>query len=128
MALHDGDSGEVVPDRDGSSPQAAIQVGSVAKEYDWLRRHLPGFRLVVQGLIEFEGKPLDVLTVRAESGDERRVFFDISSFFGCGRAGRSSAKPCPYCGAALRTEKAMQCFACGMDWRDPSNVIRRGSA
>ena len=120
--------GEIPPDRDGSSPRAAIPVESVAAEYGWLREHLPGFRLASQGLTNFEGRPLDVLTVRADSGEERQVFFDISSFFGRGRGEgeRSSATPCPYCGAALRTAKAKQCFACGMDWHDPTNVIRRG--
>ena len=32
---------------------------------------------------------------------------------------------CPYCGKAIRTDNAKQCFECGMDWHDPSNPIRR---
>jgi hypothetical protein len=35
-------------------------------------------------------------------------------------------KPCPYCGKLLMTEKAQQCFMCGMDWHDSNNVIRHG--
>ena len=69
--------------------------------------------------------PLDALTVRAETGEERVIDFD-TSFFGLERVRRSSATPCPYCGQVLRTAKAKQCFTCGMDWRDPTNVIRRG--
>lgn len=32
--------------------------------------------------------------------------------------------PCPYCGKALRTNMAQQCFECGADWHDPDNVVR----
>ena len=32
---------------------------------------------------------------------------------------------CPYCGQPLRTADARQCFACGVDWRDPARVVRR---
>ncbi len=127
MEEFEGDSSEGAPHRDGSSPQTAIRVDSVAAEYDWLRKHLPDYHTAVQALGEFEGRPLDIHMLRTEAGDERQVFFDISSFFARERK-RSSAKPCPYCGAELRTEKAMQCFSCGMDWRDPSNVVRRGRA
>jgi hypothetical protein len=35
-------------------------------------------------------------------------------------------EPCPYCGNPLRTPKALQCLCCGMDWHDPSQVVRRG--
>ena len=31
--------------------------------------------------------------------------------------------PCPYCGKPLATDKAKQCFECGMDWHDPQNVV-----
>jgi hypothetical protein len=126
MAQRDDTLCKVPPDRDGSSPQAAIPVESVLAEYAWLREHLPGFSLARQSLTEFEGMPLDALTVRAETGEEREIYFDISSFFGLERVRRSSATPCPYCGEALRAAKAKQCSTCGMDWRDPTNVIRRG--
>jgi hypothetical protein len=32
--------------------------------------------------------------------------------------------PCPYCGELLRTPKAKQCRACGMDWHDPEHIVR----
>jgi hypothetical protein len=32
---------------------------------------------------------------------------------------------CPYCGQPLRTAKAKQCRACGTDWHDPENIVRR---
>ncbi|MFI5380636.1 MAG: hypothetical protein ACHRHE_15165 [Tepidisphaerales bacterium] len=31
--------------------------------------------------------------------------------------------PCPYCGKLLRNSRAKQCFECGMDWHDPTNVL-----
>jgi hypothetical protein len=33
--------------------------------------------------------------------------------------------PCPYCGQPLRTARAKQCRACGTDWHDPENVVKR---
>jgi hypothetical protein len=33
--------------------------------------------------------------------------------------------PCPYCGAPLRTNKARQCMACGMDWHGEKPVCRK---
>lgn len=36
-------------------------------------------------------------------------------------------QPCPSCAKLLRTDNAKQCFECGSDWHDPSNIIRRGS-
>ena len=126
MANRDDTLREVPPDHGGSSPQDAIPIESVSAEYAWLWEHLPGLSLVHQRLTEFEGRPLDALTVRAETGEEREIYFDISSFFGLERARRSSATPCPYCGEPLRTARAKQCFICGMDWRDPINVICRG--
>ena len=68
--------------RDGSSAEKAIVVGGVPEEYDWVARHCPGFRFRMQALQEIEGKPYDVLTLRNEQGEERTVYFDISSFFG----------------------------------------------
>jgi len=34
--------------------------------------------------------------------------------------------PCPYCGKLLRSEKAQQCFECGMDWHNATNVVKHG--
>ena len=36
-----------------------------------------------------------------------------------------TGKPCRYCGRPLRTHSAKQCFECGTNWHDPSNIIRR---
>jgi hypothetical protein len=34
--------------------------------------------------------------------------------------------PCPYCQAPLASSQAKQCFKCGYDWHDPTNIVRRG--
>jgi hypothetical protein len=126
---HAGDGAQA--DRDGSSPERAIRVRSIAEEYRWIQDNLPTHRLACQGLLQHAGRMYDLLTLRSEMGDEREVYFDISDFYGKGGGGtreRSEGAPCPYCGAPLRTEKAKQCLKCGMDWHDPANVYRRGQA
>jgi hypothetical protein len=67
---------------DGSSPEKAIVVGSIAEEYEWMRRQFPGFRPVMQALTHHGGKPYDVLTWQNDKGETRKVYFDISAFFG----------------------------------------------
>jgi hypothetical protein len=83
---------EVAPDRDGSSPQAAIAIDSVAGEYGWLQKHLPGFFLTRQALTQFDGRMFDVLTIRNDAGIERQIFFDVSSFYGRKRRRKEEMK------------------------------------
>jgi hypothetical protein len=68
--------------RDGSSPQRAVVVRSIAEEYEWMRQNCRGFRPVHQALRQIDGKPFDVLTWRNDRGEERTAYFDISAFFG----------------------------------------------
>jgi hypothetical protein len=124
MNLPDNLSDRGKADRDGLSPETAIIVRSIAEEYQWIQHNCPGFTLLLQGLKEMNGKHYDYLTLCAPDGEEREVYFDISEFFGKGK-GRAPGPPCPYCGAPLRTDKAKQCFNCGMDWHDPANVVSR---
>ena len=68
--------------RDGSSPQKAIIVDSIAAEYQWVRDNCPGCAPEMQALQQIDGKPHDVLTVRSPSGDVRTIYFDVSRFYG----------------------------------------------
>jgi hypothetical protein len=92
-----------------------VVVQSVREERAWIAQACPGAEVVLQQLMEMGGKPYDVLTVRAASGAEYDLYFDISSFFG---KGKQPGPPCPYCGAPLRTPTAKQCRQCGTDWHD----------
>ncbi len=42
------------------------------------------------------------------------------------RTPEETGTPCPYCGKALRTPNAKQCFSCGEDWHDPVAPRRAG--
>lgn len=68
--------------RDGTCAEKAIIVNSIAEEYQWVRTNCPGFTPHMQSLKTIDGRPYDVLTLRSESGEERIVYFEISSFFG----------------------------------------------
>lgn len=70
---------------DGSSREAAIVIHArnepdgVAAEYAWLHANMPTAKMVSQSLLP---SWYDVLEVELPSGEHRRVYFDISSFFG----------------------------------------------
>ena len=117
---------KAAPKYEGSTPQTAIQVGSVAEQCDWIQKHFPDHRSSHQRPTIYHGRSLDVFTIDTATGETRLVYFDVDSFRPCGSKRGSSAVPCPYCGAGLRTGEAKQCFKCGMDWRDSPNVIHRG--
>lgn len=53
----------------------------IAAEREWLDRHYPGAQITGQSLLV--GPPfMDLITISLPSGEEREVYFDISSYFG----------------------------------------------
>jgi hypothetical protein len=67
---------------DGSSPERAVLVQSIAEEYLWLQKNCPGYQPRGQALHRIGGKPYDLLILHSPDGKERKVYFDISAFFG----------------------------------------------
>lgn len=48
---------------------------------DWLNRYYPGAQVTAQSLLS--GPPaMDLITISLPSGEEREIYFDISSYFG----------------------------------------------
>lgn len=82
----------VVPARalepDGLSFERAIPIlaessaEGVPKEYEYLRRHYPGWRRTRQALLRHEGRSYDRLTIVSPAGETKDIYFDITSFFG----------------------------------------------
>jgi len=69
----------VIASANGTGPDDAYVVDSVAQEYEVLR--LLG--LQSQSLHVIDGRPFDVLTATdPETKEARQVWFDISRFFG----------------------------------------------
>ena len=74
-------------DRDGTSKEKAIIISArnesdgVDAEYEWVESNLPGANVESTSLVL--GDPaFDVFEVTLPSGGTRRIYFDISSFFG----------------------------------------------
>ncbi|HWB28817.1 MAG TPA: VCBS domain-containing protein [Chitinophagaceae bacterium] len=73
---------------DGSSYEKAIviqeqhETSGVDAEYKWIREHYPGSKTKVQSLNYNNKKPYDVLTIVTADGTEKKIYFDISNFFG----------------------------------------------
>jgi hypothetical protein len=73
---------------DGSSYSNAVIIKEksegpgVDAEYKWIRDHYPGSKTKSQALQMNNGKSYDVLTIVTADGAEKRVYFDISNFFG----------------------------------------------
>jgi len=73
---------------DGSSPEHAVDLSAahsegqgIRAERDWLNRHYPGAQVKSQSLLS--GPPvMDLIRISLPSGEERDVYFDISSYFG----------------------------------------------
>jgi hypothetical protein len=58
------------------------ETAGVAAEYKWLKANYPGYSLISQSLVYNEGKPYDVMDIKTASGEEKKIYFDISNFFG----------------------------------------------
>lgn len=66
---------------DGLTAESAVRVRSIQAERQWLQKHYPGAEVKSQALLM--GKvPMDLITIQLPSGEEKKIYFDISSFFG----------------------------------------------
>ena len=74
--------------REGSSYENAIVIREkhegpgVDAEYKWIRQQYPGSTVKSQALTNKNGKPYDILTIQTADGTEKKIYFDISNFFG----------------------------------------------
>ena len=73
---------------DGSSVEQAVIVNGATEqtgvdaEYAWIAQRYPGYRKDSQTLRGADGKHYDVLEFTTSSGEKKRVYFDITDFFG----------------------------------------------
>jgi hypothetical protein len=74
--------------QDGSSLEKAIfinknnEMEGIAAEYDWLKKHYPGYKNLGQSLVQNKGKSYDILKIKTAGGQTKSIYFDISKFFG----------------------------------------------
>ncbi len=72
----------------GLSFNAAIIINETTEtkgvnaEYAWLKKNYPGYKTKSQSLVTQDKKPFDIITIVTQGGDELKVYFDISNFFG----------------------------------------------
>jgi hypothetical protein len=75
------DAPTILASANGTGPDDAYPVRSVAQEYEILR--LLGLQSRGQALHTINGRPYDVITaVNPSTGQQRDVWFDISRFYG----------------------------------------------
>ena len=76
------------PNRDGSTPSLAVDLSAAHTEEEgmkaeraWLDQYYPGAKVKSQSLLL--GPPvMDLLKITLPSGEDRSVYFNISSYFG----------------------------------------------
>lgn len=75
---------------DGSSLENAIIISDcdnmegVDQEYLEIRKRFGKFKLILQSLLNHEGRMVDKLELELENGRKIEVYFDITDFFGKG--------------------------------------------
>ena len=74
---------------DGSSIEQAIVITGaantlegIAKESEWIRQNLRGWRKVGQALLQADGRRYDRIDLAGPNGATKAIYFDITSFFG----------------------------------------------
>jgi len=73
---------------EGSSFENAVVIEEksertgISAEYKWVDKHYPGYKRKMQSLQTHDKKPYDVLTIVTAEGTEKKIYFDISNFFG----------------------------------------------
>ncbi len=78
----------VKSENDGSSYEKAIiikakdEMTGVNKVYSKLKELYPGYKLISQGSGSKNGKHYDTMKIVTSDGEEKSVYFDITSFYG----------------------------------------------
>ncbi|HTL81855.1 MAG TPA: hypothetical protein VL651_09140 [Bacteroidia bacterium] len=54
----------------------------VAAEYEWLKLNYPGYSLIKQTLEYNTSVPYDVMEIKTADGTKKKIYFDISEYFG----------------------------------------------
>jgi len=73
---------------DGSSFEKAIVIqeksesAGVAAEYTWLKEKYPGYQSKGQSLTMNGKKPYDIIQIMTANEEEKKIYFDISNYFG----------------------------------------------
>jgi hypothetical protein len=74
--------------QDGSSMAHAIPIHApdektgVTAEYHWIAEHFPGYKRGGQSLLHDNGRFYDAIDITTANGERRKIFFDITDFFG----------------------------------------------
>jgi hypothetical protein len=72
----------------GSSYETAVVIDKsnetegIKAEYDWIKEHYPGSQVLEQSLNYYKDKPYDIIQITDQKGENKRIYFDISKFFG----------------------------------------------
>lgn len=62
--------------------QETTESKGVNAEYAWLKTNYPGYKTKSQSLITHDKKPYDIITIITQAGEELKIYFNISNFFG----------------------------------------------
>jgi len=71
----------------GSSFETALMINEstesagVPAEYQWIREHYQGYKVVRQSLVEHKKTYFDVITIQLSDAKILDVYFNISKFF-----------------------------------------------
>lgn len=74
--------------QDGSSMTSAIPIkaadekAGVTAEYRWIGEHFPGYHRGAQSLLNNNGRFYDAIDITTASGERRKIYFDITDYFG----------------------------------------------
>ena len=81
-------STSAITENDGSSFEKAIVINEknsmygVDAEYAWIKQNYPSSTLKGQYLVKHKNKHYDIIEIITSDGNEKRIYFNISNFFG----------------------------------------------
>ena len=58
------------------------ETSGVKAEYLWLEKNYPGYRMIQQSLNFYDKKSYDILEIKTADGKTKKIYFDISKFYG----------------------------------------------